>query len=83
MQNLTYTLGKKGATHNPRVGNLNNNLSWQGLQAALTAGKGQATGAQIVAAIQAANPNNVGNAIGYTKYAIRNTWLVPVSTKAK
>ena len=76
MLQTTFKLGKKGAAHNPRVGNLSNNLSWQGLQTALKAGKGKATGAQIVAAIQAANPNNVGNAIGYTKYAVRNQWLV-------
>ena len=77
MLNTTYVLGKKGAAHTPRVGNLNNVASWQGLQNALKAGKGKATGQAIVAAIQAANPNNVGNAIGYTKYAVRNQWLVP------
>ena len=83
MQTVNYMLGKKGATHNPRPGNLQNNLSWAGVQAALKAGKGQATFAEIVTAIQVANPNNVGNAIGYTKYAVRNAWLVPAKPAAK
>ena len=49
------------------------------MQNALKAGKGSATGAQIVAAIGVANPTNVGNAIGYTKYAVRHQWLVAVA----
>ena len=77
MQNVNYKLGKKGAAHTPRVGNQNNAASWAGLQAALKAGKGSATGAEIIAAIREANPENMGNAIGYTKYAVRNQWLVP------
>jgi hypothetical protein len=74
--NTVLALGKKAATHNPRPGNMANHLSWQGVQNAINTGKGKATFAQVVAAIQAANPNNVGNAIGYTKYAVRNQWLV-------
>ena len=77
MQATTYKLGKKGAAHTPRTGNQNNVASWAGLQAALKAGKGSATGAQIIAAIKQHNPENMGNAIGYTKYAVRNQWLVP------
>ncbi len=82
MLTATYKLGAKGATHSPRAGNLLNNLSWQGLQTALKQGGGKATGNAIVKAIQAANPNNVGNAIGYTKYAIRNQWLTATKAKA-
>tara|TARA_R110002020_G_scaffold171233_1_gene361202 strand:- start:499 stop:774 length:276 start_codon:yes stop_codon:yes gene_type:complete len=70
----TYALTKKGGNYSPRVGNQNNTASWQGVQAALA--KGPATGAAIVAAIQVANPNNQGNAIGYATYAVRSGWLV-------
>ena len=83
MQTQTFQIGKKGSTHNPRPGNLQNHLSWQGVQKAMEDGKGQAPFAAIVAAIKVANPTNEGNAIGYTKYAVRNAWLVPVKAAAK
>ena len=82
MQNKTnfsgtakYKLTAKGQNYSPRGGNMANNLSWQGVQDAVA--KGPATGAALVQAIQAANPNNQGNAIGYATYAVRNGWLAP------
>jgi len=75
-----FTLSKKGATARPNVGNLNNAASWAGVQAALAANGGTATGQQICQAIAAANPANVGNAVGYLNYLLPHklNWLQPV-----
>lgn len=83
----TLVLTTKGKAHSPRPSAKANHLSWEGVVKALSSGP--ATVGELVTAIQEANPENQGNAMGYIKYMYRNgslgepTPTTKVTTKAK
>ena len=83
--NTVFTYSKKanaGAYARFGAGTHNNAAQWQAVVATINAGKGQATGAQIMAAIQAATPYSASNAAPFLRYLQGSMGLlVPAPTK--
>lgn len=86
MENVTHTtlvqVTAKGARHNPRPSAMDNHLSWGAVLEACKGGKPAKVG-DLIEAIQAANPENKGNAPGYIRYMLRNGHLAAAKAEAK
>lgn len=64
---------KSGLTYTARPSAMANNLSWDGIQAVLAKADGKpVTVAELVTGIQAANPENKGNAPAFVNYMVNN-----------
>ena len=79
----TFEFTKKangGAYARMGAGTHNNAAQWQATAACITANGGKATGAQIMAAIQAATPHSASNAAPFLRYLQGSMGLL-VATK--